>query len=49
MEIENMLKGTRVFLVAMSIIFIALGIFQGEVQQVFVKATLVCLECIGIG
>ena len=29
--------------------FLAVGIFHGEAEIVFQKATRICLECIGIG
>lgn len=29
--------------------FVALGIWRGEVMEVFAKAVRICLECIGIG
>ena len=28
---------------------IALGVRSGEVQTVFVKATRICMECVGLG
>ena len=28
---------------------IVLGIFSGEVQTVYAKATRICMECIGLG
>ncbi|WP_279222042.1 CD1871A family CXXC motif-containing protein [Clostridium rectalis] len=41
-------KITNLFFV-ISIIFIGLGIYRGEIDRVFIKATNICLECIGIG
>ncbi len=39
----------RISLLIISITFIAYGISSGEMKQVFRKAILICLECIGIG
>jgi hypothetical protein len=39
----------RILLLAISILFIASGIYRGEVQKVLLKAINICLECIGIG
>lgn len=36
-------------LVGIGVVFIALGIYRGEVALVFTKAVRICLECIGIG
>jgi len=36
-------------LLAIGVIFLVLGIIQGEAMLVLKKAILVCLECIGIG
>ena len=36
-------------LAAAGIIMIALGTYRGEIEVVFRKAIMVCLECIGLG
>lgn len=36
-------------LVGTGVVFIALGVYRGEVALVFTKAVRICLECIGIG
>lgn len=33
----------------LGILFVMIGIARGEVETVFLKATNICLECIGIG
>ncbi|HEY9060059.1 MAG TPA: CD1871A family CXXC motif-containing protein [Pseudobacteroides sp.] len=39
----------RISLLIISTAFIAYAVLRGEVKQVFRKAVLICLECIGIG
>ena len=34
---------------SIGILFWVLGIFQGQFADIFRKAVLICLECIGIG
>lgn len=36
-------------LLALGVLFIALGAWRGEVQTVWRKAINICMECIGIG
>ena len=36
-------------LLALGIVLVLAGIFRGEAQAVFNKATHICMECIGIG
>ena len=39
----------RIGLLAVAIIFIAIGCVGREFHDVFMKAVYICLECIGIG
>lgn len=39
----------RLFFFVISIVFILAGWYRGEIGTVLIKATRVCLECIGIG
>jgi hypothetical protein len=43
------LRAIRLFIFVISIIFILAGWYRGEIRTVLIKATLICLECIGIG
>ncbi|MFI3171519.1 MAG: CD1871A family CXXC motif-containing protein [Eubacteriales bacterium] len=46
---ENHLRAIRIILMIAALLFIGIGLFNGEYQAVFTKATNICLECIGIG
>ena len=50
---RNSVKRNRVWLVALLFLAAALlmsaGIYRGELKIVLMKATNICLECIGIG
>jgi hypothetical protein len=39
----------RAALFASVVIFILIGLFQGEIKSVFQKGASICLECMGIG
>ena len=41
--------GAGIILLAVAVIFIALGVARGEFATVLLKGTNICLECIGIG
>lgn len=36
-------------LILVAVIFLAMGVWRGEVETVFRKAVNICLECIGLG
>jgi hypothetical protein len=36
-------------LLIIAVVLIALGLFNGEFQTVWEKASTICLECVGIG
>ncbi len=36
-------------IIAVSLLFIAIGVWRGELDVVFRKAVNVCMECIGLG
>lgn len=42
-------KLLRICLLAIAIALIAIGIYAGDCQDIFNKATMICYECIGIG
>lgn len=37
------------FLILAGIAFLAIGIHNGEIMTIWRKATVICMECIGIG
>ena len=42
-------RSISVILIVIACIAIAVGVFHGEARSVLQKATLICLECIGLG
>lgn len=42
-------KFLRTFLLIIAIVFVAIGIIKNQYMDVFRKASIICLECIGIG
>ncbi|CDZ75615.1 putative membrane protein [Peptoniphilus sp. ING2-D1G] len=46
-DFSGKMKLGRIFLI-LGIIFLVFGIYRGEVELVFRKAVVICLECIGI-
>ena len=42
-------KLKRYSILLISVAFVIIGIYRGEVAQVLQKAIIICLECVGIG
>lgn len=42
-------RAVQIGLLALSAVFIAVGVARGEASVIFMKAVKLCLECIGIG
>jgi len=49
MLLKPLLTGLPFILFAVGVTMIALGIWLGEPEAIFRKATVICMECIGIG
>lgn len=43
-----MKSNNKLYLIIISCLLIGVGIFKGDANSVFLKATKICLECIGI-
>ena len=46
---DNSMKKLKCIILAIGIVFLVIGIASGEVNTVFQKASMICMECIGIG
>ena len=46
---EQFVNKCRILLLVMALGMILWGIVRGELTEVFLKSTTICLECIGIG
>ena len=46
---ERWIRPARLALLALALLLIALGIFQGDLRSVLAKAVNICTECIGLG
>ena len=46
---SSTVKTARIVLLVIAVIFIIVGIFNGSLTDVFVKAAKICTECIGLG
>ena len=47
--IEKLKGRAWMIVLAIALVSLGFGVFRGEIYEVFDKARLVCLECIGIG
>lgn len=41
-------RAVQIALLALGIILITLGVFRGELGEIFARGSVVCLECIGL-
>ena len=48
-KLDNVRKYLWIALIAVGITFMIVGILHGELTAIMRKATVICLECIGIG
>ena len=39
----------RIIILALAVLFIIIGLFNGSLEDVFIKASRICTECIGLG
>ncbi len=46
---DNITNKVRLTVLALAIIFIIIGIFNGSMSDVLIKASKICTECIGLG
>ncbi|MCR5099357.1 MAG: hypothetical protein K6B14_10500 [Lachnospiraceae bacterium] len=46
---DSIKKTVRMIILVFAIGFIVAGIFDGGYRDTFIKAVMVCMECIGIG
>jgi len=47
--IKPLLTGLPFLVLAAGLAMMAAGIWRGELEAIFRKATVICMECIGIG
>lgn len=41
--------GAATVVLTVGLVFLAIGVWRGEVETVFRKAVQICMECIGLG
>ena len=45
----NKRRAIGIVILVIGILLIAAGVFRGELDAIFQKAAIVCMECIGLG
>jgi hypothetical protein len=43
------MKKSQIAILLLGLFCVCAGLFRNEAQEIFQKATLICLECIGLG
>ena len=48
---SNVLKAIPLWSITIGLgtVFLGIGIFEGQISDIYKKAVMICLECIGIG